>query len=318
MNIFEKMANSLDEFQRLHPAPAFLYAVVKKYSDDHAGYQAALMAYYGFLSLFPLLLVFTTLLKLLIGGNDPLREKIAGGVANYLPMIGNNLEENVHSMGGTGIALVLGILFSLYGARGVADIFRHMVNQLWEIPYVKRSSFPWSLLRSLRIIIVGGVGLLLAPLVSGYATSAGHGTLFWAISLSVSVSILFGVFVYLLYASLPQRHAFRDIWPSAAMAAIGLVILQSVGGLLVTRQLKHLGDLYGTFALVLGLFFWLYLQAQIIVYAFEAGTVRALRLYPRSLAPGKPTKADRVAYDLYMDRNRFFDEEHPAPPETIK
>ncbi|HET8709523.1 MAG TPA: YihY/virulence factor BrkB family protein [Candidatus Saccharimonadales bacterium] len=318
MNIFEKLMHRVDSYQRAHPRASFLYAVVKKYGDDQAGHQAALMAYYGFLSLFPLLLVLTTVVKVFLNGHPQLQDKLINGITEYLPMIGNSLEKNVHGVGGGGIALALGILFTLYGARGVADIFRFMVNQLWEIPHVKRTGFPWSILRSMRIIIVGGIGLLLAPFVSGYAASAGHGLLFWFSSLIITLIILFGIFLYLLYASLPHRHSFHDMWPGALLAAIGLVILQSLGSWLLTRQLKHLGDLYGTFAIVLGLFFWLYLQAQVIVYALEAGTVRALRLYPRALAAGHPTEADRRAYKLYMERNRFFDEEHPAPEENKK
>lgn len=318
MNVFEKLMHRIDGYQRKHPRASFMYAVIKKYGDDQAGHQAALMAYYGFLSLFPLLLVLTTVANIFLSGHPELQNKVVNGTTEYLPMIGNSLEKNVHSVGGTGIALAFGILFTLYGARGVADIFRFMVNQLWEIPYVKRTGFPWSLLRSMRIIVVGGIGLLLAPLISGYAAAAGHGPLFWFSSLIITLVILFGIFLYLLYASLPHRHSFNDMWPSALMAAIGLVILQSLGSWLVTRQLKHLGDLYGTFAIVLGLFFWLYLQAQIIVYAIETGTVRALRLYPRALTAGHPTEADRKAYRLYMERNRYFDEEHPAPDADIK
>lgn len=312
MNIFETALHRIDKFQRSHRKAGFLYAVIKKYGDDQAGHQAALMAYYGFLSLFPLLLVMTTVIKMFLSSNDALREKITSGIADYLPMVGTSLEKNVHGVGGTGIALALGILFTLYGTRGVADIFRFMVNQLWEIPHVKRTGFPWSLFRSIRIIVVGGIGLLLAPLVSGYAAAAGHSPLFWVASLIITLIILFGVFLYLLYASLPHRHSFSDLWPSALMAAFGLLILQSLGSWLVSRQLKHLGDLYGTFALVLGLFFWLYLQAQVIVYAFEAGTVRALKLYPRSLTAGSSTAADNAAHKLYMDRNRFYDDDHPA------
>lgn len=318
MNIFEKNLHRIDTFQRAHRKAAFLYGIVKKYGDDQAGHLAALMSYYGFLSLFPLLLVLTSVAKIILNGHPNLRDKIVNGTTEYLPMIGNSLEKNVHGVGGTGIALALGILFTLYGARGVADIFRFMVNQLWEIPQVKRTGFPWSLLRSMRMIIVGGIGLLLAPLVSGYAAAAGHGPLFWLASLAISLLILFGVFLYLMYASLPHRHSFGEMWPSALMAAIGLVILQSLGSWLVSRQLKHLGDIYGTFAIVLGLFFWLYLQAQVIVYALEAGTVRALKLYPRALVTDNPSEADRRAYKLYMERNRFFDADHPAPKEEAK
>lgn len=305
MNIIEKTTQRFDSYQRQHPKMSFVYAVIKKYGDDEGGHQAALMAYYGFLSLFPLLLVLATVIRLTLRGESGLRQTIINGATNYFPMIGNDLQKSVHSMGGTGLALVVGVLITFYGARGVADVFRYMVNHVWEVPHVRRTGFPWSLLRSLRMILVGGFGLLLAPLISGYTTAVGRGPLFWLASLIISLLILFGVFLFLIYASLPHRHAFRDTWPSALMSAIGLLVLQSLGSLLITRQLKHLGDLYGTFAIVLGLLFWLYLQAQVIVYAFEAGTVKALKLYPRGVLQENPTPADKAAYRLYTERNQF-------------
>jgi membrane protein len=57
--------------------------------------------------------------------------------------------------------------------------------------------------------------------------------------------------------------------------------------------------LYGTFAVVLGLLAWLYLQAELTLYAVEANVVRAYRLWPRSIAPPPYTGQDRRAYQLY-------------------
>jgi YihY family inner membrane protein len=308
MNIFDKTIDKLDAFQRRHHRISFAVATVKKYAEDEAGYKAALLSYYAFLSLFPLLLILTTIVKIAFGADSQLRRSIIDGATQYFPTMGNQLQQSLHSVGGTGPALVLGILISFYGARGVADVFRGTVNHVWEVPYVKRAGFPWSMLRSLRIIIVGGIGLILAPLIAGYAAAAGHGPLFWLASVSLTIAILFSVFLFVIHASLPSRTTFHNMWPSALFAAVGLVILQSLGGILVTRELRHLDSLYGTFALVLGLLFWLYLQAQVIVYALEAGTVKALKLYPRSLRPGRHTAADGHAYDLYTHRNRFHEE----------
>jgi YihY family inner membrane protein len=310
MNIFEKSLHGLDAFQQRHRKLGFFYAVIKKYGEDEAGYQAALMAYYGFLSLFPLLLVLSTVVKIFLSSDSGLRRSIIDGATQYFPLIGNDLEKSVHGMGGTGLAIIIGALFTLYGARGVADVFRSVVNHVWEVPYVRRIGFPWSLLRSLRMIVVGGTGLLAAPLISGYAAAAGHGPLFWLASVAITFIILFNVFLYLIHTSLPSKTTFQNMWPSALLAAVGLQILQSLGVLLVARQLKHLDSLYGTFAVVLGLLFWLYLQAQVIVYALEAGTVRALKLYPRSFdAHKQPTEADSAAYAIYSRRGQFNEDE---------
>jgi membrane protein len=309
MNIIQNTVHRFNGFQQRHRKVSFVYAVIKKYGDDEAGYQAALMAYYGFLSLFPLLMVLTTVVTLVLSSDSELRRSIINGATQYFPLIGQSLEKSVHGMGGTSLAIVVGVLFTFYGARGVADVFRSVVNHVWEVPYVRRIGFPWSLLRSLRMIVVGGIGLLAAPLISGYAAAAGHGPLFWLGSVAITFIILFGVFLYLIHTSLPSKTTFHNMWPSALMATVGLQILQALGAVLVTRQLKHLDSLYGTFAVVLGLLFWLYLQAQVIVYALEAGTVKALKLYPRSVEVEYPTAADKEAYALYSRRNQFHEEQ---------
>ena len=63
----------------------------------------------------------------------------------------------------------------------------------------------------------------------------------------------------------------------------------------MARQLRHTSELYGTFGVVLGLLFFLYLASQITVYAAEVNVVRARRLVPRSLAPPPLTAADEKA-----------------------
>ncbi len=54
-----------------------------------------------------------------------------------------------------------------------------------------------------------------------------------------------------------------------------------------------------TFAVVLGLLAWLYLEAELTLYAVEINVVRTYRLWPRSIAPPPYTEQDRRAYQLY-------------------
>ena len=61
----------LDRFQRRHPAAGFPLAVFYKYFDDSGGDLASLIAYYGFVSLFPLLL--STVLGFLLAGDQHLQ-----------------------------------------------------------------------------------------------------------------------------------------------------------------------------------------------------------------------------------------------------
>ena len=79
----------IDAWQRRHPRAAFVVAVVKKFGDDRASSHAALMAYYAFLSLFPLLLAFTSILGFVLEGDPALQEDIVDSALARIPVIGH-------------------------------------------------------------------------------------------------------------------------------------------------------------------------------------------------------------------------------------
>lgn len=297
----------LDRFQRAHPRAGFLVALVKKYSEDEAGYKAALLTYYGFLSLFPLLLVLTSLLKLFLRSNPEVSGHIISGITAYVPVIGGELQQNIHGLGTTGVALVFGIIVTLYGARGVADVMRGSLDQIWEVPHVDRFRFPHGLLRSMGVIVIGGLGLVLTPLIAGSALAFGRGVFFQAVSVLVAAFLLFWVIVCVVKLGSSCDRPLRTIWVGSTAATVGLELLQLLGSLIVARELRHLDNLYGAFALILGLFYWIYLQAQVLMYGLEIDALRTLKLWPRSLQPPL-TEGDRAAYRLYAARSHFPEE----------
>jgi hypothetical protein len=83
------------------------------------------------------------------------------------------------------------------------------------------------------------------------------------------------------------------------LSAIAWQVLQSVGAALIRHAAHTSNTTNATFALVLGLLAFLYLQAELTLYAVEAGVVRALKLWPRSMFPPPLTEADRRAFELY-------------------
>lgn len=304
VQIFNNLQDRLDNYQRQNKLVGFCNAVIKKYSEDEAGYRAALLTYYAFLAIFPLLLVLTTVLKLVFHNYPGLRSQIMDAAFTYFPLIGNDLQQNIHGLGNTGWALAVGVLLTLYGARGVANAFRTGLNHLWGVPFVGRGGFPGTLLRSLGIVLLGGMGLLLAPVLSGYAVGFSHGWNYRILSFLVTAIILFWVFVMITRLAIAKSFTLKNIWLGTLIVVVGLLILQSLGTYLLTHQLRNLNNLYGTFALVLGLMFWLYLQAQLIFYAVEVDVVRTKKLWPRSLRSSK-TMADERAYKFYTARDRY-------------
>ena len=76
--------------------------------------------------------------------------------------------------------------------------------------------------------------------------------------------------------------AWRDLLPGVIVAAVALAGLQHLGGSTSTTSSSAPSELYGVFAIVLGLLAWLYLAAQLTIFAAEINVVRARRLWPRS------------------------------------
>jgi len=306
----------LDGFQQRHPAAGFPLAVIYKYVDDQGSYLSALMAYYGFLSLFPLLLLLTTGLGLLLRDDPELQRRVLQSALTQIPVLGDQLLDDPKSLPG-GRALVVGVLGSLYGGIGVAQAAQNAMNTVWGVP---RNSRPNPLLvraRSLVLLATVGLGLLGTTVLSGIGRSAvsdlGVPGLQVAVSVgAVAVNAL--VFVFGFRLATARRLARSDVLPGAVGAAAGLQLLQLVGNSYVSRVVKDASDTSGTFAVVLGLLAYLFLVGVLVVLCAEVNVVRALHLHPRALLTPFTdavvlTDADERAYTraAQAQRNKGFE-----------
>jgi membrane protein len=302
MNPAQKAVQTVDRFQRRFPWLAFPLAVWKKFGDDQAGNLAALVAYYAFVSIFPLLLILFTVLEIVLRDHPALKANLeSSAVKNYGPL-GTDLTQNLGSFHGTGPALVIGILFTFFGARGVANAMQNALNSVWEVPKADRPGFAWASLRSFGLILVVGLGEIATSVLSSFI-SGGHILPGFAITiLATFVSLLFNIGLFWLAFRLAAANvvSWRELRLGAIMGGIVWQILQLVGGYYIGHQLAHSQSLYGaTFGIVLGLIAWLYLQAEATLYVAEANVVWVRKLWPRSLAPPPHTEEDVRAYELY-------------------
>lgn len=302
-NRVERLLHAVDRQQQGQAWLAFPVAVWKKFGDDQAGNLAALVAYYSFGSLFPLLLVLVTVLGIVLANQPALRDQLLNSAFGQFPVIGPELRRNVHSLQETGVALAIGLVLMFLGARGVAGAMQNALNTIWGVPYDQRPGFPWSLLRSVGLVVVVGGGVIVTSFLSGLAGSlAGTVADGAGAAGAIVVSLLLNVALFWAAFRLATARMVtsRELLPGAALAAIVWQVLQSLGSYFVGHQLAHSSSLYGVFGVVLGLLAWLYLQAQFTLYAVEASVVLARRLWPRSLAPPPLTAQDRRAYRLYV------------------
>ena len=135
-----------------------------------------------------------------------------------------------------------------------------------------------------------GAGFLVGGALAGFGAFGRFGAFSsWiglVLSLVVNILMYWGGFAILV--RIPPGE--RAVWPGAVIAGGGWTALQFLGAQLVNHQLRHLSNLYGTFATILGLLWWIALGAMITVYAAEANVVLTRHLWPRSIrrsvAPG--------------------------------
>jgi membrane protein len=278
--------HAIDRFQRRHAWVGFPFAVVRKYGDDQAGYLAALIAYYGFFSVFPLMLVLVSVLGIVLANSPQLQQEIIDSALAQFPIVGPTIVEEVHAITGDAVALTVGIVTALWAGLGVIQATQNAMNQVWDVPRKDRPNFFVSRLRSLLMLVVLGTTLLASTFFSGLATarsSNGAVLVTWEIGLSLLFNLVLFLFVYRVLTRLQLR--WREVLPGAIAAAVMWTALQGVGGYYVEHAIKKASNVYGTLALVIGLLVWIYLGGQLTVFCAEINVVRIRRLWPRSLAP---------------------------------
>jgi membrane protein len=317
MNKAKRALQAADALQQRHAGLAVPVAVWKKFGDDQAGNLAALIAYYAFVAIFPLLLVLVTVLDIVLKHDPELRNKLLDSALKQYPVIGQQLGSNIGPLHQAGPALVIGLLGTFIGARSVATAMQNALNSAWEIPYERRPGFPWSWLRSFGLMLVIGLGLIGTTILSTMAGGAGAvlpGFGAKVLALAVSLVLNIGVFWLAFRLGTASEVSWRQLRLGAIIGGIVWQVLQAVGGYFISHQLAHASPLYGTFAVVLGLIAWLYLQAELTLYAVEANVVQAYRLWPRSIAPPPYTEPDRRAYQLRAQVEKRGDLDIEAGP----
>jgi len=253
-------------------------------------------------SVFPLLLVLITVMSIVLRNHPALQATVLHDAAKNFPGFGNLLTNSVHAKSGSRVALAIGLIFAFLGGRGVATAIQNALNTVWEVPLARRPGFPGSILRSLGIILVIGIGEIVSFTLAGFA--GGVGTVFTGVgayiaTTAVSLILNVGVFWLTFRLGTAADVAGRDLWLGAVLSAIAWQVLQSVGATLIRHAMHTSNTTNATFALVLGLLAFLYLQAELTLYAVQASVVRTRGLWPRGMFPPPLTDADRRAFELY-------------------
>src|ERR1700722_8024287 len=157
-----------DRFQQKQPVLAVPLAVVKKFGNDQAGSLAALVAYYAFFSMFPLLLVFVTVLGFVLQGDASAQKSVEDSVLGQFPIIGDQI--HVHALRGETIALIIGLLTSLWAGFGVTPGAQNAVDRVGAVPFTPRPGFVQAKLRGVALLVSLGFLFLISTIATGLVT----------------------------------------------------------------------------------------------------------------------------------------------------
>ena len=286
-----------DRLQRKHGVLGFPYAVVKKYGDDEGGRQAALITYYGFLSIFPLLLLGVAVLSRVLADHPDLRQRLITAIVPQA--LRSTVEHSLATLPTSTIPFIVGLVGLLLSGTGVVFSAYQTLNHVAAVPYRFRAGF---VSRYVRVFVVLAMLLLGAVAVGGLTvvtTALPRQTgVERAAAVLGSALVVFAVVLLGAKLLLARPAPVRALWPGAVLGAAVVTVVLNVGAPLLARLVAKAGPVYGSFATVAGMFALLYLVGQALVYAAEVAAVRYARLWPRALDLNRPTEADGRALAL--------------------
>jgi membrane protein len=271
-----------------------LKRTVAEFKDDKLNHWAAALTYYAVLSLFPALLVMTSLIGL-FASPDRVTKVLTDTVSQLGPASAANtfqgpIESLTANRGTAGIMLVVGVVSALWAASGYVTAFSEASNSIYEVdegrPFWKLK--PLQLAVTLALILLAAL-VALALVLSGPIVGALGGALGISDSVLTAwryakwpamvllVLLIFGV----LYYTGPNARVTGVRWVTAgALLALATWIVASLAFAVYVANFSSYDKTYGTLGGVVVFLLWLWITniAILLGAEFNAETERARQL----------------------------------------
>lgn len=263
------------------PTADLWLTVIEGFQQHRTGRNAALVAHFGFLSVFPLMVVLTTILGFVLQNRPDLRDDIIDSALSNLPFVGAQIAEDPASLRGSTVVLVIGLLAALWAGMKAFVAVQAALDDIHEIPLNRRSSFVLTRVRAIGgIVVIGGAQLATAFITSlvGIVEAGAVAELALIVAaIAVNTMVLGLTYRWLCSVTDPWRH----VLPGAIGGGVLFAILQLLGTTIVTRAIANASPVYGTFASVIGVLTWLSLHATIALVGADLNQVLAERVDSR-------------------------------------
>ena len=314
-----ELVDRIDAWQRRHRIVGIPIAVVYKFFDDQGGYLAAVITYYAFIAIFPLMLIGTSVLGFVLQGHPDLQQEILTSALAQFPIVGDQLGRPEGIQGSTS-AVIIGAVAALYGVIGLGQAAHNAINVCWAVPRNIRLNPIISRLRGLVWIVSAGLALVFIAVITSVGShldvlGRDFGSEVHWLALLLSVLVNAFVLALMMRLSTPRDERLRDVLPGAALVAVLWQLLQLLGGAYVEHVVKKASEMNAVFALVLGLVALVYIATVLAMIGIEVNVVLIKRLYPRALLTPftdavRLTEADERVYREFAQaqRHKGFEE----------
>ncbi|OJF11409.1 YhjD/YihY/BrkB family envelope integrity protein [Couchioplanes caeruleus] len=292
-----RVRHRLDRLQQRRAVLGFPYAVIRKYADDGGGREAALITYYGFLSIFPALLLAETVLTRALPRHPEVGHRLF--VAMVPPSLRSTVADVASVAPASPVAVAAGLIGLLLSGTGVVLTAARTLNHLAAVPYRSRTGWVSRPLRAVAalVLILGGA-VTVGGLVVVVAAYPGVPWLSRVVAVLGEWAIVCAVLTLVARLLLLRPAPVRALWPAAVAGAAAVTITLELGAVVLPRLVRRAGPVYGGFATVAGMFTMLYVLSVALVLAAEIAAVREARLWPRAADGSRPTAADAHALAL--------------------
>ncbi len=248
------------------------------------GQMAAAVAYYAFLSIFPLLLVLVAVLGFVlpsINVQDQLLKFVGDNIPGATSILQKNIDNIIHLRGAVG---VVSIVILLWGASVMFGAISLAINRAWGIRRYHRNFF---IRKAAELGMTFGIGLLFllslgasalfAILRGVFNLPAADLIIVNAGSRIVAFLLMVAVFL-LLYKLIPNtRTSWRDIWPGALLGAALFEIARTLF-IYYIENFANYQLLYGSIASIIILLVWIYYSAFVLIlgaeFTYQLGRIR--------------------------------------------
>ncbi|MBE1469107.1 YihY/virulence factor BrkB family protein [Kibdelosporangium phytohabitans] len=258
-----------------------LKRTVREFRQDGVDDWAAALTYYSVLSLFPGIIVLTSLLGLL--GPESTKaltdniQQMAPGPARDLVL--NAVGELKDADYLAGPFAIVSLVIALWTASGYIGAFIRAANAIYDVeegrPLTK--TIPLQIGITLGIVVLLGVCAVGVVLTGGVAERAGQllgigstGVLIWDIAKWPVIAILITLAFALLYWAAPnvRQPGFRWLTPGSAFAVL-LWVLASAGFSLYVANFGSYNKTYGSLAGIVVFLIWLWISNLAVLLGAE-------------------------------------------------